>query len=194
MRAILVTGVIGSGKDTAVKYLLENYVVEGAKFAAPIKDIGMYLFGWNTNHSEGNMKEVKDEFWGISPREFFQLFGTDIMQKFMSKRVKQFKKNTGRKIWAKILAKKYEKGQLPIVVSDCRFPHELDTLRQFGYDVEVIKITRNKTPWYKKLFWHESEKAIDKIKAGYTVSNTGTIEELYSAIDHIAQHLGLVKK
>ena len=77
---IALTGKKGCGKDTVANYLCEKYGFVNYGFADPIKEVGKIVFGFNDEQLEGCLKDTMDNFWGISPREFFQNFGTGIAQ------------------------------------------------------------------------------------------------------------------
>jgi dephospho-CoA kinase len=42
-------GLIGSGKDTAADFLVENYNFQRESFAGHLKDIVSIVFGWDRN-------------------------------------------------------------------------------------------------------------------------------------------------
>ena len=46
----------------------------------PDTDVAKILFGFNYEQLYGRDKEEIDSRWNISPRDFFQKFGTDYMQ------------------------------------------------------------------------------------------------------------------
>jgi pantothenate kinase len=73
-----ICGKAGVGKDTLGDYIQKKHGDRVIKisFAEPIKQIGM-IFGFHANQLyDQTLKEVKDDFWGISPREFMQFVGT----------------------------------------------------------------------------------------------------------------------
>jgi len=79
----MIIGLLGKnrvGKDTFAEYLIQNYGFVRYAFADPIKEIARILFNFTQEQLYGNQKEEIDNRWDISPRQFFQKFGTEIMQ------------------------------------------------------------------------------------------------------------------
>ena len=75
----LVIGFAGkarSGKDTAGKYLVDEYQFLRYSFAQPLKDATKIMFHLTDKQIEN--KEKPAEPWGRSPRELYQKVGTDI--------------------------------------------------------------------------------------------------------------------
>ena len=62
-------GLIGSGKDTAADYLVNNRGFKRDSFAAPLKDAVANVFGWDRNLLEGataesrHWREQTDLWW-----------------------------------------------------------------------------------------------------------------------------------
>jgi hypothetical protein len=70
-----------SGKDTAAKLLLEHANVAAFALADPLKQGCQVLFNLSDAQAwDDNLKEIKVEAWGFSPREFFQRVGTEWMR------------------------------------------------------------------------------------------------------------------
>jgi len=82
-----ITGVINSGKSYTAKlindYLIyNNYSTEIHNLSNPIKGIAGYLFPrWNYNtHLNGELKEIVDKEYGVSPRYVQQVIGVELMK------------------------------------------------------------------------------------------------------------------
>lgn len=192
MKIFLITGKKRAGKDTLADVMLEQNKGVKESFASPMKDIASILFGWGMNFME-NKKEVMDHTFGISPRQFLQVFGTDFMQLFLSEKFPEYAKTTGRSFWAKFLVRKlksdlYSSSDI-ICVPDLRFPHEVEVMRkEFKDAVTVIRVVR---PSFECQDNHPSEKEMDAIIADYTIENTGTLEEYQKACRSLCDMLGL---
>jgi len=90
--AMSIVGISGrkrSGKDTAADILCEEYGYEKYSFADPIKAACKEVFGFDNEQVRGSRKENTDPYWGFSPRDAMQVFGTDAFRerKFWRKRV-----------------------------------------------------------------------------------------------------------
>ena len=75
-----VSGLKRSGKDTVAELLVKEYGFERYSFADPIKEAMSIVFDWDDRYLYGELKEIIDPRWGISPRQVFQHFGTEYAQ------------------------------------------------------------------------------------------------------------------
>ncbi|TWC11835.1 MULTISPECIES: deoxynucleotide monophosphate kinase [unclassified Pseudomonas] len=70
-----------SGKDTAAAMLLQHPEVTAYALADPLKRGCQALFNLTDAQTwDDNVKELKVDAWGLSPREFFQRVGTEWMR------------------------------------------------------------------------------------------------------------------
>lgn len=149
-------------------------------FAEPIKEVSKVLMGWDDRHVYGTLKETIDPKWGISPRKFLQVFGTDMMQKVLSK-VTGYK--WGRGHWVKLLLAKAEKSPADIIlVPDVRFNTEAEAiLNEGGINIEVFQpVEQSVKGFFRKLlnklfpkgiYKHSSEKGIKSKFINYRIPN-----------------------
>ena len=144
----LLIGIVGKnrvGKDTLSNYLVSQHQFTQYSLAQPIKDVARILFDFNEEQLEGNDKEKIDEGWGISPRQFFQQFGTEIMQKNIYQYLPGLKQKIPLKtFWIAKTIKKIQKDRdnkiNKHVISDVRFLHEAKQILELGG--YLIKIER----------------------------------------------------
>ncbi len=139
-------GSAGSGKDTAADYLVNQYHFTKLSFADTLKDVLAIVFRWDRDMLEGKSdisrkwREEIDEFWAhelaipdFTPRKAMQLVGTDLFRNILSE-----------EIWVSNMKCKIHeivsKGG-NVVISDCRFPNEIELLHTMGGD--VIEVRRN---------------------------------------------------
>src|SRR5437868_1800318 len=76
-----IVGRKGVGKDTAADFICREYGFMKMAFAGPLKEICRILFGFNDEQLNGELKEIIDEGWGVSPRRALQFIGTDLFRK-----------------------------------------------------------------------------------------------------------------
>jgi glutaredoxin-related protein len=70
-----------SGKDTGATILLQHPEVTAYALADPLKHGCQALFNLSDSQTwDDNLKEIKVDAWGLSPREFFQRVGTEWMR------------------------------------------------------------------------------------------------------------------
>lgn len=149
-----------SGKTTCSQFVAKyfNGIIEpfnGAKiynFADPLKqDICMNILGLTHNQCYGediDKNTHTDIEWDgikLTAREVMQFVGTDIFRKMKPD------------VWAgATIAKIYREQPQLAIIADCRFPNEVDVVKNAGG--LVIKLTRN--PYNSS---HSSETALDEI-------------------------------
>lgn len=178
----MLIGIIGkkrSGKDTSGDYLLKNKNFTKYSFANPIKRGAMELFGFTEEQVFGDLKDVVDPTWGITPRLVLQIMGTEVFQYDMPKYIPELQ-SIGRSFWVKRFEQWYETNkELDVVICDVRFQHEVDAILKMGG--VVWKVTR---PNLNNGDEHASEKEMDLIEGVTTIiNNDGTLDDLYNKID-----------
>lgn len=188
---MLIIGISGekrNGKDTAADYIAEKYKLKKAPaLADPIKEVAKIIFNWDYEKLYGNEKELIDKKYGISPRQFFQFFGTDFMQELLPKKFPNYEENIGRNIWVKILIEWIEKhkNERGIIVSDVRMPHEYEALNN-KYNYYNIRIERDEVEQNSS---HYSEIYIKKLPPFAIIKNNSTLESLFSNIDKVMTYI-----
>lgn len=161
---IAICGSRRAGKDTLARYLCEKYNYEHLKIAGKLKQILHELFGFSHEQMETDAKEDIDPRWGVSPRKVMQFVGTEMFQYKLQELLPQ----VGREFWIKSLLETIQKKKTNIVISDLRFIHEYQALRQFTPKLYVIRIERNNTPIDTT---HSSETEYLSIPANRIVQN-----------------------
>jgi hypothetical protein len=176
-----------AGKDLVASFLKDTHGFEVRKFAGPMKAALCALFDWNGDHMEGNLKEVVDPRWGVSPRKMMQFFGTELMQF----RMQELIPDMGRSYAVKRAFLESSVGApcSDIVISDTRFQHEVDAIREHG----GITIRINRPSLGSQLDTaidsHASEADIDLLDVDFDVKNDSTVDALHTNIAAIiAQH------
>ena len=148
---IALTGLKGSGKDTTADYIIKNYENwEKDSFAGTLKDAVSVIFGWDRKMLAGEtpedriIRETPDEYWTsklgfeVTPRNILQKFGTDCLRNHFHP-----------DIWVNSLEKKIRNSDKNIIITDCRFKNEIDTLKNLG--ATFIRIEWNKPEWFDKV-------------------------------------------
>lgn len=198
-------GFIGSGKDTAADYLVNFHGFRRDSFANTLKDAVSCVFGWDRTMLEGRTKQARewreqiDSWWAqrlgmphLTPRWILQHWGTEVCRKAFHD-----------DIWIASLEHKLLSSSDNIVISDVRFPNEIKAIHNAGG--KVIRIKRGPDPeWYQdavnmnqgrsNMSWlisktriedlgiHSSETAWVGGDIDYTVTNDGSIDDLFSQL------------
>ncbi len=199
-----ICGFIGSGKDTVADYLVNFHEFRRESFASTLKDAVSAVFGWDRTLLEGRTKEARewreqvDPWWAerldmptLTPRWVLQYWGTEVCRKAFHD-----------DIWIASLENKLRNSKDHVVISDCRFPNEIQSIRNAGG--KIIWVKRGDLPeWYqdalaanqlgsnlalnelKRQKIHASETAWVGTKFDYEVENNGTIDDLFQQIRSI---------
>jgi hypothetical protein len=200
-----VCGLIGAGKDTIADYLVTFHGFRRESFANSLKDAVAQVFGWDRTMLEGRTKQARewreqvDAWWAerlnmpnLTPRWVLQYWGTEVCRKAFHD-----------DIWIASLENKLRNSKDDIVISDCRFPNEIKSIKDAGGI--VIRVRRGAEPeWYtdaadmnagdrcmnyalaksrmSKLGIHASETAWVGTKFDYTFANDSSIDDLYAQV------------
>lgn len=170
-KVILISGKARAGKDTAANFIKEELESRGLSvlkvgYADYLKFICSEYFGCSNQKNEAS-------------RSIWQYIGTDVIRKndpdFLVKVVVN-------------LFKVLEAANLfnVIIVSDVRFPNEIEYWINEGYDVDTIRIVRTKyeselTPEQKQ---HVSETSLDNYFFDYCFIASTTEELLKSCKEY----------
>jgi hypothetical protein len=145
-----ICGFIGSGKDTVADYLVNFHEFRRESFANTLKDAVAAVFGWDRTLLEGRTKEARewreqvDPWWAerlamptLTPRWVLQYWGTEVCRKSFHD-----------DIWIASLENKLRNSKDNVVISDCRFPNEIQSIRDAGG--KIVWVQRGNLPdWYQ---------------------------------------------
>ena len=169
------------------------------------------VFGWDRVLLEGRTKQSRlwrdqvDTWWAtrlnmpnLTPRLMLQLWGTEVCRRGFHD-----------DIWIASLENKLRKITDNVVISDCRFPNEIDSIRNSGGI--VVRVKRGPDPeWYNdamqynrgevaNMAWalsrakldnlnvHASESAWVGTNFDYVLDNNATLDHLYQQINDLLQ-------
>jgi hypothetical protein len=170
-RLIGLVGVRRSGKDTAAQ-ILDNIGYRNIKFAEPLKAmLRTYLeyAGVNANHIEriidGDLKEASREVFGHrSARYAMQTLGTEWGRNLMAS-----------DLWVDLCMRRCSMFN-KAVVTDVRFPNEVEAIRKAGG--KIVRITRPNT----EVDNHTSESLTLTLPVDLEIANDGTISDLHMKV------------
>ena len=202
-----ICGFIGSGKDTIADYLVNNHGFRRESFANTLKDAVSAVFGWDRTLLEGRTKEARawreevDVWWTerlgmeITPRKILQYWGTEVCRKGFHD-----------DIWIASLENKLRTSKDNIVISDCRFPNEIKSIKNAGG--KVVRVVRGPEPeWYddaiavnkgpshigwaissdrlRKFAVHASETSWVGTEFNSVFDNNGSLDSLFKQVESI---------
>lgn len=174
MKLIGIAGKARSGKDTIAKHLWAEHEFTRIAFADPLKAAAKSIFGLTDAQTWGDtLKEVVIPYWGMSPRQMFQLLGTEAV-----------KGTFGPDTWVKRWAINYNllKDTDHIVVPDVRTDLEAQAILNLGG--VIISVHRDVGGLSGEPALHSSEGGLLD-PADFTVLNNGTLAWLHEQIDTI---------
>lgn len=146
-------GFIGSGKDTAGRYIQSKEDFVKDSFATSLKDVCAVLFNWPRKMLEGDTeasrewREQTDYWWSkrlgienFTPRYALQYVGTDI-----------FRNHFHQDIWLLTFQNRLETGinaGKNVILTDCRFRNEISFFKEAGG--KIVFIDNGERPeWYE---------------------------------------------
>lgn len=179
----MLLGIVGEkrhGKDTIGDYLVDKYGFVKVSFAHPLKMMVKELFNFSEEQINGDLKEEIDPRWNASPRKLLQIIGTDLFRNRMGDYFPNLKDNFWL-IKAKNTIDDLRKinPDVNIVITDCRFPNEVEMIRSLGG--KIIKVVRSSI---KTTDTHESELYIRNMNDhDKLIKNDSTIDDLYCEIN-----------
>ena len=208
-----VCGFIGSGKDTISDYLTNFHGFRRESFANSLKDAVAQVFGWDRTMLEGRTKQARewreqvDPWWSerlnmpnLTPRWVLQYWGTEVCRRGFHD-----------DIWIASLENKLRNSTDDVVISDCRFPNEIKSIKDAGG--LVVRVVRGPEPeWYdaaisvnkgdrgnmnwalsrakiEELGIHASETAWVGTKFDAVLDNNGDIDDLFKQVKGLVSNL-----
>jgi hypothetical protein len=201
-----ICGFIGSGKDTVADYLVNNHSFRRESFANTLKDAVASVFGWDRVMLEGRTREARewreqvDPWWAerlnmpnLTPRLALQLWGTEVCRRGFHD-----------DIWIASLENKLRNSKDDVVISDCRFPNEISSIKNAGGI--VLRVVRGPEPsWYNlaleenlnkshsanielmKLKIHASETSWVGTNFDHILDNNSTLDSLFNQVELLVQ-------
>jgi len=176
----MIIGLVGkakSGKDTVADYIVRQHNFEKVAFADDLKALCKNMFDLTdaqVHTQEG--KETVDVRYGITPREILQKVGTDWFRSVYPN------------IWVNRLVKKLQdRSADDFVVTDIRFPNEVDAIKSIGGI--IVKIVRPDGGDIGTFAAHASETALDNLpftKINHIITAaSGELQKLYDGIKQV---------
>jgi hypothetical protein len=179
-KVVLISGKKQHGKNAISDILKKELSAKGCNviemaFADPLKKMAQEIFRltphqiWN-----GAEKEKLDHRWGMTPREIMQKLGTEVGR------------NINPNVWVlnlcyRIQEANFEKNcpnQTVVLVSDTRFPNEVEIPKKILSEIATIRVNRPGMP-ATPFDSHPSETSLDDYNGwDYLVNNFGTLEDL----------------
>ena len=181
-----------AGKDTCGDYLVKKLGYKSLSFAGPLKEACSSLFNFNNEQLYGDLKEVVDPAWGISPRRALQFVGTDLFRNHIGELLPE----VGNGFWTTCLKVNYLKQikanpDAKFVITDVRFQNEVDLIHELGGKVVKIErpISHNSQDTQDTQDTHSSEDIDHVIGYNCTLVNDGTLDDLYNKVDCLIPEL-----
>jgi hypothetical protein len=189
---ILIIGICGgknNGKDTIGNYLKNNIGAIRLAFGEPLKKGIQQFFDLTDEQlNDEHEKEKIDTFWNHAPREFFQVFGTEVCQYFLPTKLINMDKNIWVKNVERRIARLYRKRPNiynVFVITDLRFEHEEAFIRSFNHNI-IIQV--NRTINNKVFNTHISETTLNILQPNYIIENNKSINTLHNVLDLIIKN------
>ena len=172
-----VVGFIGSGKGTVGDILERDHGYKKFAFADALKDAVATIFVWPRGLLEGDtnasrtFRERVDPWWShklgyeVTPRLILQKFGTEACRVGIADN-----------IWIAALEKRIH-GYDDVVITDVRFPNEINFIKSAGGI--IIRVKRGDDPTPEEISkMHISETAWNSYSPDSVIYNDSTMDDL----------------
>lgn len=200
-KIIGICGLAGAGKDTVGDIIVDNLPNwEKMSFASHLKDVASLLFGFDRKMLAGEtpedraIREQPDKFWSekmgkdFTPRYALQFLGTNLLRN-------QLHEN----IWVDCLERKILNSDKNIVITDVRFPNEIEMIKRIGG--EIWRIERGKLPkWFRQVETYNKNNYISQTfvfeKLSHLLENVHESEWKWVGVDnpkHIIHNHGSIE-
>lgn len=131
-------------------------------------------FGYTPLHFATPIKEVAQLIWADVNRDHLQKLGVAV-------------RDIDENAWANVLLRKVDNSDSRIVVDDCRFPNEYQSLKERGF--RIVRIIADRNERVRRLtqigrlqdesqLEHSTETGLDDADVDYTITNDGTEDDL----------------
>ncbi|QAX95009.1 deoxynucleoside monophosphate kinase [Streptomyces phage Sebastisaurus] len=177
-------GLIGkarSGKDTVAQRLVRSRAYTRVAFADPLKAMAMQTNPFVPT-SPGVVVRlaplINDVGWEYAKERYPEV--RRILQA-----VGQTVRLHDEDFWVRVALRKVDAADswnMPVVITDVRYPNEAETLRKRGF--ALVRVTRPGASAGPNAE-HESETALDEFHADLTIGNTGTLDDLNRIVDSL---------
>lgn len=167
MRVFCISGKAGHGKDTFAAILSSKLKEKEQRvliihYADLLKWMCTKFFDWDGQ---------KDEFG----RHLLQYVGTNVIR------------NQKPDFWVSFVADVmtfFGDEWDFVLIPDCRFPNEIEYLKNRGFDVTHIRVVRDhfQSSLSDDAKAHPSETALDDYPVDLTIHNNGTIDDMFDGI------------
>ena len=144
--------------------IIRNTHVVPMSFADPLKEIACVVGFTREQVHNQSLKNKVDDFWGITPRKFLQMCGTEM-----------FRKVWRDDVWVEIMRKRIHKYSNEfykdetkvgaVIIPDVRFPNEVAMIQEEGGT--VVRITREGISQMN----HDSENQISSLPVDLEIKN-----------------------
>lgn len=198
-RIIGLCGFAQSGKDTVGKYLVDNHDYKRLSFADALR-AGLYqlnpiVTSETKYYSRGfwewlerqplrqetivkRVQDLVDELgWDVAKVQYPEI--RTLMQKYGTEAGRDIH---GQDCWTNIIKREIDSFPAQkFVITDVRFPNELEVLDSLG--AVVVKVKREGVT---SVNGHISDKDLDNVK--YFIHNNGTLEHLYKQVEYFLEN------
>lgn len=168
MKIFCISGKAQHGKDTTANFMLEALENKGKSvlifhYADLLKYIAKQYFDWDGNKDEAGRKLLQELGTDVIRKknpDYWVMFAVGFLRLFIDR-------------WDYVL------------IPDCRFPNEIDVLKEAGFDVAHIRVERpnfdNSLTFEQRC--HPSETALDFVTPDWLVMNAWDLDELKHHVD-----------
>ncbi len=185
------------GKDTAARWIAENYQnCYGESFAKPLKAACAAAFGLPLEHFNDSQLKEQETFWGVSPRKIAQFVGTEMFRTVIKDLYDQY---VDESHWIRLLEARLTGMSTPpegeghyepedcVIISDVRFQDEAEWIWKNGG--VILNILRPHHTGSVGISGHASERGIHITHPHQTfiLYNDSSLEVFYANLKYFVE-------
>jgi hypothetical protein len=185
MANIAFIGKARSGKDTAALHLVRTRSYVRLAFADPLKEMALSINPYIPTGYGVTVRLtplIADVGWEYAKDNYPEV-------RRLLQSIGQTQRALDDDYWLNALTRKVDNAavwNIPVVVTDVRYPNEANALRLRGFRLVRIVRPDRANALASGAALHASETALDDFEADHTIYNTATLDDLYRRVAELA--------
>lgn len=170
------SGVAGSGKDTVADILVKELGFNKVAWADPLRDFLMAQDPWVKRDKLpmfARLSEVIEKYGWQGYKE--SPYANEVRTLIQRTGTEAGRGQIGDSVWINATIARLPKGD--VVISDCRFPNEIEILKEYG-EGRIVRVVRPDAGLSGAHGGHSSEQSLPEHYFDFTIVNDDSLDVL----------------